>query len=93
MSFTPIIITLDKPLQHGNEEIRELIFPRMMQGGDLRGDINVGVPTYDNCRTVASRITGVPESVLKTMEWPDFLEVVDTVMVFFNTSRRTGGTE
>lgn len=93
MSFEPIKITLTAPVQHGNETITELVFPRAMCGGDLRGDINVGVPTYDNCRTVASRITGVPMSVLFALPWPDFSEVVNTVMGFFNDTPLIGEKE
>lgn len=93
MSFEPIKITLETPLEHGASTITELVFPRNMRAGDLRDGIQVGTPTYDDCRTVASRITGVPVSVLAKMEWPDFSKVVNTVMDFFNNTPLIGEKE
>lgn len=92
MPFEPVTITLTTPLRHGDEEITELVFRREMCAGDMRG-LSVGLPSYDDCRTVASRITGIPEPVLVKMSWYDFSQVVSTVMVFFNNTPLIGGTD
>ena len=91
MSFEPVKIQLKNPIQHGNESISELVFGREMCSGDLRGDIQIGMPSYDHVRLVASRITGIPEPVLRTLCWSDFSQVVDLVLGFFNDTPLTGG--
>lgn len=93
MSFEPKIIKLETPLQHGHEEITQLVFGREMCAGDLRDGIKIDRPSYDDCRIVASRICGVPAPVLKDMPWRDFSKVVDVVMDFFNDSPLTGAGE
>lgn len=90
MGFIPIIVNLESPLLHGDEEITELVFGREMNAGDLQGDIKVGLPTYDEIRMVASKICGVPTPILKKMPWRDFSKVVGVVMDFFNGSHLTG---
>ena len=92
MSFEPVKITLATPITHGNKTIGELEFLRNLTAGDLR-DMKVGVPTYDDIREIASRICGVPAPILKNMDWDDFAEVVEVIMVFFNRSRQIGGKE
>ena len=93
MSFEPITITLRTPLKHGPETIEKLVFGREMCAGDLRGGIDIGQPTYDHIRTVASRITGVPDPVLKDLPWHDFSQVVSVVMGFFTDTPLIGEKE
>lgn len=75
---------------HGQEEIRELVFGREMVAGDLRG-VSVGDITHDNICEIASRITGVPTPVLKTLKISDYMEVAGVVGGFFGDSPPIGG--
>ena len=90
MSFQPIKIALKSPVMHGAEEIRGLVFGREMVAGDLRG-ISVRDMTHDDICEVASRITGVPPSVIRSLKMPDYLEVSGVVGGFFDPSPPTGG--
>jgi len=89
MSFEPIRIPLARPLMHGAEEIRELLFGREMVAGDLRG-ISVKDVTHDDILEVTCRITGVPTPILKQMKMPDYLQVAELVGGFFGDSPPTG---
>jgi len=82
----PIKITLEKPVKHGESEISELVINREMVAGDLRG-IRVENMTFDDMYLVASRLTGVPLSVILQMRMGDTLKLTDAIGVFFDNGR------
>ena len=92
MSFTPVRIALKSPVMHGEEEIKELVFAREMVAGDLRG-VSLTNMTHDGIWEVASRLTGVPASVIRQLKIQDYMDVAEVVAVFFGVSLPTGGTE
>ena len=47
--------------------------------------------THDDICEVASRITGVPPSVIRSLKMPDYLDVSGVVGGFFDPSPPTGG--
>ena len=87
--FEPKIITLRKPLPHGEALITELKFEREMVAGDLRG-IEITRLTHDNLYEVAGRLCAVPAPVLAQLAMPDYLEVSAYVSRFFDDSPATG---
>lgn len=78
----PITIKLEKPVHHGEEEVRELKITRPMVAGDLRG-IKVTALTFDDLALVGSRLTGYPPSVLAHLSIPDFTRLNNVVTDFF----------
>lgn len=88
--FEPIKITLKSPIQHGDETISTLTIGREMVAGDLRG-ISVSNLKFDDIYEVASRLTGVPTPIIKTMKMSDFMMLSNVVTDFFEDSPAIGG--
>lgn len=82
----PIKIQLEKPVKHGDIEITELVINREMVAGDLRG-IKVENMMFDDMFLVASRLTGVPVSVILQMRMQDTRKLTDAVGIFFDNGR------
>ncbi len=87
--FEPIKIPLKSPIQHGDETINTLTIPREMVAGDLRG-ISISNLKFDDICEVASRLTGVPTPIIRTMKMPDFMALSGVVTDFFEDSPATG---
>lgn len=87
--MTPIKIQLGTPVQHGQEEVKELVFARPMVAGDLRG-ISVADMKHDDVIEIASRLVAMPPSVLRQLSMPDYMEVAEVVTSFFGSSPLTG---
>ena len=85
----PITIKLQKPVKHGEEEVKELKITREMVAGDLRG-IKVAAFTFDDLALIMSRLTGYPPSVLSKISMPDFMRINALVMSFFDDGPETG---
>ena len=66
----PIIIKLDKPLKHGDEEITELKITREPVAGDLR-DMNLSGITFGDVMQVLSRISDCPLPILNKLGMKD----------------------
>lgn len=91
-NFEPITLTLETPVAHGDEEIKELQILRPMVAGDLRG-IPVQELTHDHICELASRLTGVPTPVIKKLSIPDYLLLAGMVGDFLSGSRPIGEKE
>lgn len=89
MEYQPITVPLRKPLKHGQKEITELVFGRELVAGDMRG-IPVADMCFDHILTAASRIIGLPPSVLAQMNGKDFSAVSRIVMGFLGDGPETG---
>ena len=82
----PIVIELKKPVIHGDEEIKQLVIKREMVAGDLRG-VTINALKFDDLFLVASRLTGVPVSVINQMGMADTMELQEVIGGFFEDSR------
>lgn len=78
----PVVIKLNKPLKHGDKEIEQLVIEREMVAGDLRGVI-INALKFDDIFLVASRLTGVPASVITQMSMPDTMRLQAVIDGFF----------
>jgi hypothetical protein len=87
--FTPIRISLKKPLTHGNETITDLVIGREMVAGDLRG-IEIRRLIHDDVMEIGSRLTGVPTPVLRNMSLHDYGKLSEAITVFFGDGPETG---
>lgn len=85
----PILIKLTVPLTHGAETITELRIVRRPTAGDLRG-VKISEFSFDDIITVASRLVGLPPSVLNTMDLSDFTELSGVIGAFFGNGQPTG---
>lgn len=85
----PIKVQLSTPVQHGQEEVKELVFARPMVAGDLRG-ISVTDLKHDDVIEIASRLVAMPPSVLRQLSMPDYMGVAEVVTSFFGSSPLTG---
>ena len=77
----PYIVKLEKPVTHGDKEITELVLPRELCAGDLRG-IPVHDLRYDHIGLIVSRLTGLPPSVIDKVSLTDFGKVSQVVSSF-----------
>lgn len=84
MSKFPIVIDLDVPVTHGDEQISRLCITRAMRAGDLRG-VSVNAMTFDDIFLVASRLTGVPVSVITQMSMSDTVRLQEVIGDFFGS--------
>ncbi|MDR1946637.1 MAG: phage tail assembly protein [Desulfovibrio sp.] len=84
--FQPLKIELQTPVTHGADEVRELTFARRMTAGDLRG-VNVARVLHDDIFEVASRLTGQPPSVIRSLDIADYMAVAGVVTGFLDGSR------
>lgn len=89
MSFEPITIPLQRPLMFGDVEVKQIVFEREMEAGDLQG-ISVTRMNHDDIYTVAGRMTGIPSAILKKMKMPDYKKVAAVVSGFLDDSPETG---
>lgn len=78
----PVVISLNKPLKHGDKEIEQLVIEREMVAGDLRG-VTINALKFDDIFLVASRLTGVPTSVITQMSMPDTMRLQAVIDGFF----------
>ena len=77
----PYTIKLQKPVLHGDKEVTELVIPRELCAGDLRG-IPINGMCYEHVGLVISRLTGYPPSVIDKLSGPDFNTAGEVVSSF-----------
>lgn len=82
----PVVIDLKKPVMHGDTEVKQIVIKREMVAGDLRG-VTVSALKFDDIFLVASRLTGVPVSVINQMGMPDTMELQGVIGDFFEDSQ------
>ena len=82
----PIVIDLKKPVKHGEEEFTQLVIKREMVAGDLRG-VSVSNLKFDDMFMVASRLSGVPVSVINQMCMPDAMRLQAVIDGFLEDSQ------
>lgn len=82
-----VVVTLQFPVKHGSEEIRELNF-RRPKGKDMRklpSDVSVG-----DIMDLAARLSGYPPSVMDELEIADFNAVNEVIGDFLGAGPKTG---
>lgn len=87
----PITVTLEDPLMHGRETVRELVFTRKPEVGDFEG-VDMARMDLVDIVTVAGRMAGYPPSVMKRMSLDDFEKVSEVLEPFLFRGPRTGKT-
>lgn len=88
----PIKIGLRHPLEHGNEEIREIVFKRPLKVKDLKG-VRITNLAFDDFALVIGRLANLPASVIEQMEIADFAAVMEVVSGFLDGIPGTGKPE
>lgn len=82
MNF-PLIIKLDKPLKHGDEDITEVKILREPVAGDLR-DMNLSRVTFGDVMQVLSRISDCPLPILNKLTMKDLSKFVPQMTDFLD---------
>lgn len=85
----PLVISLQSPLRHGSEDVREIVFKRPLKVRDLRG-VKVTSLTFDDFALVIGRLVGLPTSVIEQMELWDFGSAMEVVSDFLGSGPVTG---
>lgn len=87
----PVTVTLDRPLEFGDETITALEF-RRGRLGDLKGLRLQDEPQFDDLLLIASRMCGKPRAALELVDGNAGAEVLQIAMGFYMRSLAGGKT-
>ena len=85
----PIVITLKKPIEHGQGTVDRLVFEREPVAGDFFDLPPVGWSSGDYAALI-SRLTGQPLPVIKRLSVADFRAALQAVQSFLTDGQATG---
>jgi len=86
----PYTLKLSEPVQHGSEEITELVFARKAVAKDLRGIRMSELDKGDNMILLTARLTNQPPSVVDKLYLADIAACGEVVSSFLPGGPRTG---
>ena len=86
---TPVTVTLNYPVQFGDELVTELKFTRRVRFSDM-ADASAGTLSMADMARIIGRLTGQDRQVIMRLEGDDIARVMEAATPFLGSGRTTG---
>ena len=86
---TPVTVTLNYPVQFGDELITELTCTRRVRFADM-ADTPAGSLTMADMARIIGRLTGQDRQIIMRLEGDDIARVMEAATPFLGNGRTTG---
>lgn len=86
---TPVTVTLNYPVQFGDELITELKFTRRVRFSDM-ADTPASSLTMADMARIIGRLTGQDRQIIMRLEGDDIARVMEAATPFLGNGRMTG---
>lgn len=87
--ITPVTVTLNYPIQFGDELVTELKFTRRVRLSDMAENA-VGTMTMGDMARIIGRLTGQDRAVILRLEGDDIPSVMEAASPFLMNGRKIG---
>ena len=84
----PIVITLKRPVQHGADDVREIVFNRPMIAKDMY-DLPLVSMKHGDIIQLVSRLSGLPRPVIDRLSPADYSRCAEVASAFLSEGQET----